>query len=335
MADVSLTIRIQGTPEVLAALKQVTGQAQATGAQVQQLGVQQQKTADATVGAFSRARQGMLAFSSALAGTAAIASILARNNAQLQRQLEVLSLTLAGAGTAARTMAAGLRLVVAVVGAKIAILGTAIAAVVLLVRNWDQAKAAAIRIWGDIAAFFRRVFAAIGTAGRGLGEILLGALTFNIDRIRAGWNTLTSGLRELGGIAVGLGRSVFSLMGAGWDKLQGLFGQTAVAAGGAAKGIKDATDAVREWLSEQGGLIASLKDAGRLWEGLASEAERAAGRMGRSSITVTMDRYGHLMPSAFEGVGERLDALLQGTSKAPTTAGRTNAGPARRLKPAS
>lgn len=58
-------------------------------------------------------------------------------------------------------------------------------------------------------------------------------------------------------------------------------------------------------------------------------------RLGHSSITVTMDRYGHLMPSAFEGVGERLEALLQGNRKATEPAGRTNAGPARRLEPMS
>ena len=42
-------------------------------------------------------------------------------------------------------------------------------------------------------------------------------------------------------------------------------------------------------------------------------------RMGHASITTTLNIYGHLMPSAFQGVGERLDALLQGTSKAPTS----------------
>lgn len=39
-------------------------------------------------------------------------------------------------------------------------------------------------------------------------------------------------------------------------------------------------------------------------------------RLGHSSITVTMDRYGHLMPSAFQGVGERLDALLSAPNMA-------------------
>ncbi|MDI6773660.1 MAG: tyrosine-type recombinase/integrase, partial [bacterium] len=39
-------------------------------------------------------------------------------------------------------------------------------------------------------------------------------------------------------------------------------------------------------------------------------------RLGHASITTTLNTYGHLMPSAFQGVGERLDALLQGNRKA-------------------
>ncbi len=33
--------------------------------------------------------------------------------------------------------------------------------------------------------------------------------------------------------------------------------------------------------------------------------------------TTTLNIYGHLMPSAFQGVGERVDALLQGTNWNP------------------
>jgi len=36
-------------------------------------------------------------------------------------------------------------------------------------------------------------------------------------------------------------------------------------------------------------------------------------RLGHASITTTLNTYGHLMPSAFEGVGARLDALLMAT----------------------
>lgn len=40
-------------------------------------------------------------------------------------------------------------------------------------------------------------------------------------------------------------------------------------------------------------------------------------RMGHANIQTTLNTYGHLMPQAFAGVGERLDAPLYGTNKAP------------------
>jgi integrase len=47
-------------------------------------------------------------------------------------------------------------------------------------------------------------------------------------------------------------------------------------------------------------------------------------RLGHTSITTTLNRYGHLMPDAFAGVGERLDTLLaagrQRRGVAPATA---------------
>lgn len=38
-------------------------------------------------------------------------------------------------------------------------------------------------------------------------------------------------------------------------------------------------------------------------------------RLGHASITTTLNTYGHLMPSAFQGVGERLDALFRRKGK--------------------
>jgi integrase len=38
-------------------------------------------------------------------------------------------------------------------------------------------------------------------------------------------------------------------------------------------------------------------------------------RLGHASITTTLNTYGHLMPSAFEGVGAKLDALLMATGR--------------------
>ena len=41
--------------------------------------------------------------------------------------------------------------------------------------------------------------------------------------------------------------------------------------------------------------------------------------MGHANIQTTLNTYGHLMPQAFAGVGERLDGLLYGTRTAPDT----------------
>jgi hypothetical protein len=38
-------------------------------------------------------------------------------------------------------------------------------------------------------------------------------------------------------------------------------------------------------------------------------------RLGHASITTTLNTYGHLMPSAFEGVGERLEVLIKATPR--------------------
>lgn len=41
-----------------------------------------------------------------------------------------------------------------------------------------------------------------------------------------------------------------------------------------------------------------------------SSAKAIQARMGHASITTTLNTYGHLMPSAFQGVGEKLDRVL-------------------------
>jgi integrase len=39
-------------------------------------------------------------------------------------------------------------------------------------------------------------------------------------------------------------------------------------------------------------------------------------RLGYASITTTLNTYGHLMPSAFQGIGEQLDAFLHADGQA-------------------
>jgi integrase len=66
-------------------------------------------------------------------------------------------------------------------------------------------------------------------------------------------------------------------------------------------------------------------------------------RMRHADFGTTMDTYGHLMRGAFQGMGERLDAWLEGRRRAAKVGNNSatepaeseNAGPARRLEPAS
>lgn len=44
--------------------------------------------------------------------------------------------------------------------------------------------------------------------------------------------------------------------------------------------------------------------------------------LGHASTTVTMDRYGHLMPTALEEATALREAFIQGTRKAPADAGQ-------------
>jgi hypothetical protein len=274
----AVEVIISGNAEQLRrAVQQSIGGVQELGQKATQAGAVSAKAFDTTEKSAMGLRRSLVYMASAISGAGAVASIFARNNETLKRQLEVLSLTMSGLSTTIYAVGAAMRAVILIIGVKIAIVGAAIGAIVLLIRNWDYAKTMAVRIWGSIAAFFRNVFTNIALLGRGLGEILLGALTFNADRIRAGWGVLVSGLTGLKNIAIDLGHSIVALGADLWGRLQGFFGTTATAARGTAAAIKELKDEIDP------GLVAALTWLGKQWEGTASEAERAAGRMGRST----------------------------------------------------
>ena len=46
----------------------------------------------------------------------------------------------------------------------------------------------------------------------------------------------------------------------------------------------------------------------------ATESWRRRARLGHSSITITLDRYGHLFPSVEEALAEKLDAAFNSTA---------------------
>lgn len=278
MADVSITIRVQGTPEVLAAFKGIQSAAVQTGEAASQASTSARTSADQATRAVGGFRQQAMALSSALAGAAAVASIFARNNAALQRQLEVLSLTMSGLSTSVRAVGAGMRVVISIIGVKIAIVGAAIAAVVLLIRYWDQAVTMGKRLWANFAQWFMRLWDGLKDVLIGVGKIalgvMLGPLGFGV--IQQGLRQMQQGISRIAPIIGEAFKQAGALAVRGWEGLQKLFGMTATAAQGAAKGIKDTADALK-------GLPIEAQQA---WINMANRWEAAAKSLYGSLSTV-------------------------------------------------
>lgn len=209
-----------------------------------------------------------------MSGLAATASVFARGNEDLQKRLQATSMALAAMSAGVRTLGAALRLITrGPIGIIITAIGALVAAVIALAKNWDAALQTAARLWKSFADFLGNLWSAIATTGRGLGEIIAGAFTFDVDRIKEGWAQMQVGLGQLKDVAVGLAIGVKGLLLAGWDKLSGLFDTSTKSA----KTLKD------EVAQLDAGLIAMLTHMGQALGGAASEAERVAGLLGRST----------------------------------------------------
>lgn len=218
MGDVALTIRVQGSAEVLGHLKAIGATAQQT---TQEAAQSTQKATTAT----ADYRRSLIFVSSALAGAASIGAALARGNEDLQKTFTTISLTISGASTVLHTLASAMRVVTAVIGIKIAAVLALVGAIVFLVKNWDQAIAFLRGVWVTFGAFLRTLWAELAAALTGLGNAFLGILTFDPSRFMAGARQLDTALRNLGAIAVDVGKQALPLLGKGWEFLTGLFGQ--------------------------------------------------------------------------------------------------------------
>jgi hypothetical protein len=303
--------KVEGLEAVKGGFATVETAARKAGETVTRVGQQTATTANQVSTGFGGARQVVANFGSALSGTAAIAALFAKQNEDLKRQLEVASLAMSGAGTAARGLAAGLRLVTSVVGAKIAVLGALVGAVVYLVRNWEAATAFLRTLWTNFAAFLGRVWEALALSARGIGEILRGAFTADVGTIRAGWDQLRTGLADLGRIAVDVGQQAFDKLKQGWKLAVDFFGgpQTKQA-------LKDATD----FLGHLKGLSIEAQQA---WINMAARWEAAAksllGALGTvraaivedlTAITAALDRALAMQATRWAQVGTAIDEML-------------------------
>jgi hypothetical protein len=280
MADAALELSatLSGVAEAVAGLQQITNAATksardvatATVQSTQVVIVQQQKAqqaVQATTSSMGGLRQSATAFAATLSGTAALLSLFARNNEELKRQLEVVAVATGAAGAAMRVLGAATRFALTPIGAIV----TAVAAAIAIFQNWDtvqRAVATAIQtVWKGVGTFFGQLFAGIGELGRGLGQILLGALTFNMDRVTAGVEQLRQGLGTIGQLGIDTGQQLAAGFKAAaietYDFLRGL-----VSVKDEVKALADANrDAAKQileaWEGSQNAVVASFEETAR------------------------------------------------------------------------
>jgi hypothetical protein len=152
MAELVLRLRVAGQGDVQAAL-------QSLGASAKDVTERTTRAVSESAENFRGSMIHVREFGRELAGLAAVASVVARNNPELQRQFEVLSLTLSGAGASVRAVGGALRLLaLSPIALVVAAIAGLIAVGILLYKHWDEVKAFAIRTWGAIKNFLGRVF---------------------------------------------------------------------------------------------------------------------------------------------------------------------------------
>jgi len=300
MADqFGVKFAVEGLSTVKAGFAEVESSARKAGATVASVGQQAADTTGKVGAGFASARQVVGSFSTTLSGAAAIASVFAARNEELKRHLEVVSLALSGASTAARTASAAFTAITGVIGIKIAAIAALAGAVVFLVRNWDQALAVGRGLWANFVAFLGRLWEGLATTGRGIGEILAGVFTFDWERITRGADQFRTGLGQIGAVAADVGRQVVGLVSAGWERLIGFFGSAKAPVKELTQTWREFTDAIIE--------SAAVAEARRRFAAGASLDEAAA------AAALVRQRLGEKFTN--EELMRTLDALQKARQK--------------------
>lgn len=252
---IEVRFTVAGLGQTKAAMQEIESSARKTAGAVTEIGQQTDASAGRMRGAFTAMRRSLGDISAGLAGAAAVASLFARNNAELKRQLEVTSLALSGLGTTVRAVTGILRGLVVLVGIKVTAIAALAAAVFFLVRNWETALATGRRLWQTFAAFLARLWSAIVETAKGVGEILAGVFTLDPARIQRGVDQFRLGFGQLRAIAADVGGQIVGLAQNLWGRVLDLFGRGAKTAGDT---LGVLMEQVQRWKARQDALIGTI-----------------------------------------------------------------------------
>lgn len=208
--DVTLSTALWGVTEVQNGLRDITQQTRAVGNASKEAGQKsaaafeaQEKAAKRAVAEQRSFFRGMRDVTQAVAGAAAVMSLFARNNDDLQRTLEVVSLTLVGMNTVLRAFTSIGKLIVTTIGLKVVAIGALIAAGLALIFNWEAVKSAAVKIWNAVSQYLIRLWHGIATIAEGVGQVIVGAFKVDWSKLKPSWEGIKKFFTDFGtGLAV-------------------------------------------------------------------------------------------------------------------------------------
>lgn len=211
--DVTLSTALWGVTEVQNGLRDIATQTRGVGSASAAASRQATSALDAQAKSVQQAARAHKNFfrdvrdlTQAVAGTAAVLSLFARNNDDLQRSLEVVSLSLVGVSTVLRAFAAIGKFVVGTIGLKVLAIGSLIAAGVALLFNWEAVKTGAQKIWSAIGGYLTRLWQGLATISEGVAQVISGAFKVDLSKLKPSWEGVKKFFADFGtGLAVWAG----------------------------------------------------------------------------------------------------------------------------------
>jgi len=246
MAGVTLTTKLQGAQEAASGLA-------ALGQQAATASTATAKAAQSSTKAFTEFRMIIRDVTQTVAGMAALMSLFARNNSELQGKLEAVAISLTAVAQATRVLMGAVKLTVTLVGGFVGAIVAAIAIGVALIANWDKVKAAASVVWGSIGKYLKEIWSGLGEIAHGLGNIIIGMLDVDVSKLMPSWQGVVTFLQGvwdgLVSSAKGLGKILTSAFSGdsegvkqGWAEFKGGGQQLADAFKPVAVAVKEAFD---------------------------------------------------------------------------------------------